>query len=125
MDGDDQQRYMKLIEGQARIEAQLVQFTKDMAKICAFKDELLATRQEFQDYKANRQYLPDRIISVESRTNLLESNYCILKTQVDNTSTEVGSLKQWANKANGLQLGLQALILIVAAFGPFLIWWLH
>jgi hypothetical protein len=124
MDGDDQ-RILKLIEGQARIEAQLVQFTKDMAEICAFKDELLATRQEFQDYKANRQYLPDRIISVESRTNLLESNYCILKTQVDNTSTEVGSLKQWANKANGLQLGLQALILIVAAFGPFLIWWLH
>ena len=122
---EDGAKYVELLQGQARIEAQLARFADDMTKICEFRDELLATRQEFSDYKESRKSLPDKITLLESRANLLETNYCNLKTLSEATATEVSTLKKWANQASGIQLGMQALILVVAALAPILIWWLQ
>ena len=123
MDGD--QKYLELLQGQARIEAQLARFAEDMTKICEFRDELLATRQEFSDYKENRKFLPEKITLLESRANLLETNYCNLKMLAEATSSEVGILKKWANQASGIQLLMQALIVVLVALTPILIWWLQ
>jgi hypothetical protein len=94
-----------------------------MTKICKFRDELLATRQEFSDYKENRKLLPEKITILETRANLLETNYCSLKTSSDATVAEVNTLKKWADRISGIQLFMEALILIVATAGPFLLWW--
>lgn len=123
MDGD--QKYMELLQGQARIEAQLARFAEDMTSICAFKDELLATKQEFQDYKESRRALPEKITLLEGRANLLEANYNSLKTLAEATASEVGTLKKWANKASGVQLTIQVAIFVLAAITPLLIWWLQ
>jgi chromosome segregation ATPase len=123
MDGDA--KYLELLQGQARIEAQLARFSEDMKLICAFRDELLATRQEFNDYKEGRKDLPEKITMLEGRASLLETNYNNLKLLAESTSSEVSTLKKWANQASGIQIGLSALILIVAAIGPILDWWLR
>lgn len=116
---------MELLQGQARIEAQLTRFAEDMTNICAFKDELLATKQEFQDYKESRSALPEKITLLEGRANMLEANYNSLKTLAEATASEVGTLKKWANQASGIQLTIQAAIFVLAAITPLLIWWLQ
>jgi len=95
-----------------------------MSQLCEFKDALLATKQEFEDYKAGREGIPEKIAMLEGKTNVLESNYCNLKTLAEATASEVSTLKKWADKASGIQMLLQALILVGVFLSPFIIWWL-
>lgn len=119
---DDNSEILRAI---GSLESAVKKLSDDMGKICEFKDELLATRQEFEDYKEGRRSLPEKITLLEGRANMLEANYTNLKNLAEATASEVGTLKKWANQASGIQLGMQALILVVAAIGPILIWWLQ
>ncbi len=93
-------------------------------KLCNFKDELLATRQEFRDYKEIRKGLPDQIISLTSRMEIQERDAKDRTDRVEALEKEVKTLKQWADKASGVQLSINVLILIVVIASPFIIWWL-
>jgi hypothetical protein len=106
------------------LETAVQNLSNNMAQLCEFKDALLATKQEFEDYKVGRKDIPDKIAMLEVKANALEANYYNLKTLAEATASEVGILKKWADKAQGVQLALNALILIVVVLSPFVVWWL-
>ena len=106
------------------LETAVKNLSENMSQLCEFKDALLATKQEFEDYKTGRRDIPEKIAMLEVKANALEANYANLKTLAEATASEVGILKKWADKAQGVQLALNALILIVVVLSPFVVWWL-
>jgi chromosome segregation ATPase len=122
MDGD--QTNNEILRAIGSLESAVQHLSDNMSQLCEFKDALLATKQEFEDYKAGREGIPEKIAMLEGKTNVLESNYCNLKTLAEATASEVSTLKKWADKASGIQMLLQALILVGVFLSPFIIWWL-
>jgi len=122
MNGD--QENSEILRAIGSLETAVQTLSNNMAQLCEFKDALLATKQEFEDYKAGRKGIPEKIAMLEGKTNMLESNYCNLKTLAEATASEVSTLKKWADKASGIQMLLQALILVGVFLSPFIIWWL-
>lgn len=122
---DGEQTNAEILRAIGSLESAVNKLSEDMGKICEFKDELLATRQEFEDYKEGRRLLPEKITLLEGRANMLEANYNSLKTLAEATASEVGTLKKWANQASGIQLTIQAAIFVLVAITPLLIWWLQ
>jgi len=106
------------------LETAVKNLSENMNQLCEFKDALLATKQEFEDYKVGRRDIPEKQAALESKVRMLEANYTNLKTLAEATASEVGILKKWADKAQGVQLALNALILIVVVLSPFVVWWL-
>jgi len=106
------------------LETEVKNLSQDMEGICNFKDELLATKQEFRDYKEGRKDLPDQISQLQTRAERLENGYAILKTASDGMAQEVATIKAWASKASGVQLAVNVILIIVVAASPFIIWWL-
>lgn len=122
MNGD--QENSEILRAIGSLETAVQTLSNNMAQLCEFKDALLATKQEFEDYKAGRKGIPEKIAMLEGKTNMLESNYYNLKTLAEATASEVGILKKWADKAQGVQLAINALVLIVVVLSPFVVWWL-
>jgi polyhydroxyalkanoate synthesis regulator phasin len=121
---DGVQESGEILRAIGSLEKAVEKLSEDMGKICDFKDELLATRQEFSDYKEIRKGLPDQIISLTSRMEIQEREAKDRTDRVEALEKEVKTLKQWADKAFGVQLSLNVLILIVVIASPFIIWWL-
>jgi chromosome segregation ATPase len=106
------------------LETTLEHQSEQLGQLCEFKDELIKTRQEFNDYKEGRKDLPEKISILSGRLDLMDVNYCNLKKLAESTAEEVGTLKRWANQASGIQLAISAAILVFVILTPFILWWL-
>lgn len=114
----------ELIRAVSSMESVLEHQSEQLTQLCAFKDALIKTQQEFADYKAGRKELPEKIAALSGRLDVLDLNYTNLKTLAESTAEEVGTLKRWANQATGVQLTISAIILVVVLLTPFLLkWW--
>lgn len=122
MNGD--QTSNEILRAIGSLEKAVEKLSEDMESLCDFKDELLATRQEFRDYKEIRKDLPDQISQLQTRAERLENSYSSLKTASDGMAQEVATIKAWASKASGVQLAVNVILIIVVAASPFIIWWL-
>jgi len=118
------QENSEILRAIGSLETSVQNLSKSMSQLCEFKDALLATKQEFEDYKTGRRDIPEKLAILEGKVRAQEANYTNLKTLAEATASEVGILKKWADKAQGVQLALNALILIVVVLSPFVVWWL-
>jgi predicted nuclease with TOPRIM domain len=121
MNGD--QTNNEILRAIGSLEGAVRKLSEDMGKLCEFKDELLATKQEFADYKEVRKDLPNAINDLKTRADRLESSYARIESLTETNAADVATLRKWADRISGIQLFMEALILIVATAGPFLLWW--
>jgi hypothetical protein len=122
MNGDQQQA--EILRAIGSLESGFKSLREDMGRVCDFKDEILATRQEFEDCKAHNRGLPGEVATLTTRMDKAERDFKELRILAEGTDAEVRTLKTWATKASGVQLTLNTLIFIVVVATPFIIWWL-
>ena len=121
MNGD--QTNNEILRAIGSLEGAVRKLSEDMGRLCEFKDELLATKQEFADYKEVRKDLPNAINDLKTRADRLESSYARIESLTETNAADVATLRKWADRISGIQLFMEALILIVATAGPFILWW--
>lgn len=93
------------------IEAKLENLTSSVNKLSEFKDDVLQTVQEFDDYKEGRKTLPDDIRALKEKTATCQIN-CQHHTQkTEEYFKKTDYLIMWSYKISGAQM----LISILAA----------
>jgi len=93
------------------IEAKLENLTTSMSKLSEFKDGVLQTVQEFDDYKEGRKTLPDDIRALKEKTAACQTN-CQHHTQKsEEYYKKTDYLMMWSYRISGAQI----LISILAA----------
>jgi chromosome segregation ATPase len=118
MGGD--QIYAEILASIARVETTTKQLEKNMGEICEFKEEMIKTRQEFEDYKRLRHDIPKDLQNLTDRVNKGTTTCEHHETIVTDLSKKVDFLMTWYGRLAAVIVSIQIIIAIMVAAGRFI-----